>query len=165
MQNEKVIFKNKCLYAITLKLHRQSLCHFDFHGMIDRPRRTVCYHINQGAGRRQSRSALFNTSKGQMHLSANRGQVHITKSLFTIIPYPPCLTEILRYYRTRKTIVRIIMHLYCLVNTFYGNDCYMRPKYLLTEHTALWIIFHAIHKGGHKITFFIVLTRKPSSVQ
>src|SRR3989304_8595724 len=106
MQNEKVIFKNKCLYAITLKLHRQSLGHLYFHGMIDRPRRTVCYHINQGASRWQSSSALFNTSKGQMHLSANRRKVHITKSIFTIIPYPPCLTEILRYYRTGKTVIR-----------------------------------------------------------
>src|SRR3990172_118003 len=133
--------------------------------MIDRPRRTVCYHINQGTGRRQSSSALFNTSKGQMHLSANRRQVHITKSIFTIIPYPPRLPKILSYHCTRKTIVCIIMHLNSLINTFYGNDCHMRPKYLLTEHTALWVVFHAIYKGGHKITFFIVLTRKPPAVQ
>ena len=136
------------------------LGHFDFHGMIDRPRRTVCYHINQGTGRRQSCSALFDTAKGQMHLCPYRGQVHITKSIFTIIPYPPRLPEIFSYHCTRKTVVCIIMHLYCLVNTFYGNDCYMRPKYFFMEHTALWVVFHAIYKGGHKITLLYSSARQ-----
>src|SRR5574337_645719 len=99
-----------------------------------------------------------------MHFGPNGRQVHIAETIFTIIPYPLCLSKIFSNHCTSETIVRIIMYFYSLVNIFYRNNCDMWTKYLLSEYSALWIVLHTIHEWGHKITLFILITCEPSSI-